>query len=42
MLDLGGDGRILPAAARLRPMRTGGVRWWFEHRETGKITIAQA
>lgn len=22
-------------------MRTGGVRWWFEHRETGKITIAQ-
>ena len=22
-------------------MRTGGLRWWFEHRETGKITIAQ-
>ena len=44
LIDVGSRRRrahILPAAARLRPMRTGGVRWWFEHRETGKITIAQ-
>lgn len=22
-------------------MRTGGFRWWFEHRTTGEITIVQ-
>ncbi len=22
-------------------MRTGSFRWWFEHRQTGQITIAQ-
>ncbi len=22
-------------------VRVGSLRWWFEHRETGKITVAQ-
>lgn len=22
-------------------MRVGSFRWWFEHRETGRITVAQ-
>ncbi len=30
------------ATRQTRPMRVGSFRWWFENRETGTITVAQA